>query len=158
MRKAVIIIVLLLLVAFGALLFLDARRHAAEQAVWGDPLFALGSYPVPLPRGYYHEPITPGQTSWAGRTFTLTGMKGTDNARRDGKDAPGAAFTLRKEATFEDASKSALILDYGVNGNALWARAELDEMVETAPDKFLVKRFLRLGSKRWYIGYLRLER
>jgi hypothetical protein len=158
MRRFVIAAVLVLLVVFAMILFVDAKRRAAEDAFLYDPAFAAGSFPAPLPRGYYHEPIPAGRTSWSGKTFLVTGMKGTDGRRSDGTDVVTASFSLRKAPQIGNAEKDALVLDFNVPGTPPWLRPELDELVETTPDAFLVKRYYRLPGKMLYMGYQSLVR
>lgn len=127
------------------------RGRLRAQALKGDAAFAAGGLPYPIPRGAYREPTEKGGTSWDGKTFRSDGKAGKDMRRSGGEDRDGPAFAMRRQS-------GSLLLDYDVEGNWPWQRRRIAELVELSPDKFLVKRWYRVGDARWYAGYQWLER
>ena len=146
--KAVFWLLVLLLIA-GVVRTWQIQHGAQEKA------FLAGTVPSPLPNGTYAG-IVPGfHFSWQGKKFNATENTGI-NVFPDGDRY---SFTTSVSKGLLDSSLDVMKIEYNIPSNAWWLRRILDEIVQTAPGKYLGKLELRLiPGYPFALGYFELTK
>ncbi len=117
--------------------------------------FLKGTYPSPLPNGFYKGTVQNLNTNWKGKIFDASSSAGV-NLFGDKKVYP---FKTYKGKGLQDKNLDVLKIDYNIPKNPFWLRFILDEIVQIDTDKYLGKVHLRLiPGLPFSLGYFRLER
>ena len=135
----------LLIVILGALVLFFVRTYQME-AKGEQQEFLNGKAPPSLPHGFLKGSV-PGRTvppgGWKGKKIDAATGTGKNVFEKSGVQMEKYAFRTYIGRGIRDA-KDVLKIDYDIPGNAFWLRRVLDEVVETAPGKFLGKAHLRI--------------
>lgn len=145
------LIILLLIIGIAAGFYRTYKiSHSEEQKE-----FLAGTYPDPLPDGFL-KGSAPGYTGkWKGKTFNAAASTGINNFGEETR----YVFSTYKAKGLMESDKDVLKIDYGLKTNAWWVRAVLDELVQTAPGKYIGKAHLRLiPGLPFTVTFFRLEK
>lgn len=116
--------------------------------------FLKGTFPSPLPNGFYKGKVQNLNTKWKGKIFDASSSTGI-NLFGDKKVYP---FKTYKGKGLQDKNLDVLKIDYNISENPFWIRFILDEIVQIAPGKYLGKVLLRLiPNFPFSLGYFKLE-
>lgn len=134
-----------------AMVFTFRARAMPEQIE-----FNSGHFPDPLPNGDL-KGTADGQGSWQGKSFDAATNTGINRFLNNGQIDRSAPFKTYKAKGLND-NKDVLVLDYNVPENPFHVKFIYDEIVETAPGKYIGKIHLNiLPFVPFTVGYFRLE-
>ena len=121
-------------------------------------LFASSTAPTVKLDGFYKGSVnTPVKVTWLGKKFIAASSSGI-NIFDDGAGGTREGYPFK---TFMglNGSSTALYIDYDLPDNPFWARSILDELVQTAPDQYLVKLTLRIiPGYPLSLGFFKLQK
>lgn len=150
----------LTIVVLGILVYLFVRSYHVE-AKPEQLEFKKGNVPEPHPDGF-HAGSVPGRIAapggWKGKTFAPTEKTGKNVFEKNGVRTEKYPFKTYVTKGVRDPDREVLAIDYNIPGNSFWVKWVLDELVQTAPGKYLGKAHLRiLPSIPFTISFFRLE-
>ncbi len=117
--------------------------------------FPKGTFPSPLPDGFYKGTVQNLNTNWKGKIFDATNSSGINIFG----DKKVYLFKTYKGKGLQDKNLDVLKIDYNLKENPFWLRFILDEIVQIAPGKYLGKVLLNLiPGLPFSLGYFWLER
>ena len=134
-----LIVILFILLVFGM-----SATWTLEQSL-SQKHFVKGTFPNPLPDGFYQGTV-PGHTvSWLGKKFNATAQMGI-NVFDDGNGIKGErySFKISKTKGARDKNLDVLAIDYNISANPWWLRPVLDEIVQVEPNHYLGKLEIRI--------------
>lgn len=156
MKLVALTIFALLLINLGIILLLGVFRTWKVQS---NPLaqeFLKGKVPTNL-NGLYKGTVNI-KTTWQGKKFTSSTKTGTNMFKNaDGAHERYSFKTYAGKGLQDDIL--VLKIDYNLPENPLWLRFIVDELVQTAPRKYLGKLNVKLTpGLSFALGYFSLEK
>lgn len=128
-------------------------QHSANQK-----LFLTGTLPSPSPDGFYNGTVAGYDGSWRGKTFDASAGTGK-NIFDDNGSIAKYPFTFYAAKGLRDKTTEVIRIDYSNKTNPMHVRWVTDEIVQTAPDKFLGKiHFRPFGLVNVTVGWFTLEK
>ncbi len=148
-----ILLIILLLLAVGVLVAGFYRtwqvQHDKREAI-----FLKGTFPDPLPNGFYNGTIDR-KVSWHGKKFNSLKAEGInvfDNGEK-------YSFITYEGKGLADKNLEVLKIDYNISGNPFWLKFILDEIVQITPNQYLGKLHIRLiPGLPFSLGYFWLKK
>jgi hypothetical protein len=145
----------ILLGILGLFLLFGLLRTWQTQTSANQAKFKAGKLPTEPLDGFYKGTVTNYHGEWRGKTFDASHNKGI-NSFGEGEKYPFRTYT---GVGLRDKDLQVFKIDYNVSGNPFWVRRVLDEVVETAPGKYLGKIHVRiLPGLHFATGYFTLEK
>ena len=149
MNITVIIFIIVILIPISVGLY----RNWKVQSSPNQKIFSEGKVPNPLPNGQYKGRVTGYNGSWKGKKFIASSSSGInliDNTEK-------YPFKTYIGKGLQDHQLDILKIDYNIPQNPFWLHFILDEIVQTAPGKFLGKVHINLiPGLPFTLGYFTL--
>ncbi len=144
MRKLSVVLIVIFIIPW---LILFYRNYSVENSSYQKVIFLTGTFPSPLPSGFYKGSIPFLDTPWAGKKFDASSSSGINIVK--GKEA--LPFKTYKGKGLKDKNLDVLKIDYkGIF---------LDELVQNAHNRYTGKAYLKLiPGFPLSLGFFRLER
>lgn len=153
-----IILYLVVLAISVVFLFFAYRNHVTQKNAL-EKVFLGGKIPNPSPNGFYKGTVTGLKTSWQGKKFNSRASTGINIFRENKKDKEVYPFKTYAGQGLADTELKVFKIDYNISENPFWLRLILDEIVETAPGKYLGKLHLRVfPGLSFALGYFQLRK
>jgi len=151
-RLAVVLFIFILLAGF-------IRTFVVENSK-GLDAYNSGTFPEPLPDGFYKGKVPVVTTQWRGKTFNDESGTGFNNFTLiNGVKIEKYPFRTYRSKAVGYSDVAVLKIDYDVPSNPWWLRLMVDEIVQTSPDHYLGKLHLRiLPFFPFTIEYFNLEK
>lgn len=156
-------ILLIFLTTFSVLcsiiLTFGTYRAYMVQAAPGQRIFLAGKIPAKPLEGVYQGSVRNLKTNWIGKSFLPKDSSGINNFKENGTVAEKYPFKTYTGRGIQDKQTQVVKIDYNIEGNPLWLRFILDEIVQTEPNKLLGKVHIRfLPGVAFTLGYFNLEK
>ncbi len=153
--KFLFILLFLLCIIIGVLLFATFRTQMSSN----QKIFLGGKVPLQSPDGLYRGSAVH-TFSWLGKRFDAKNSGGINIFRNsDGTEGERYPFKTYIASGIRDTNLQVIKIDYNLPENPFWLRMVLDEIVETAPGKYVGKLHLRITSGTSFaLGYFFLEK
>lgn len=122
-------------------------------------IFLGGTVPAVLPNGLYKGDASYTGT-WLGKKFDAADSSGINLFGTTIETATAKyPFKMSVGKGIRDTGTDVIKIDYNVPENPFWLRPVLDEIVQIAPDTYLGKLQIRVGSLfSFSVAYFRLEK
>lgn len=119
--------------------------------------FIKGSLPFGLD-GLYKGSVSGLKTTWQGKKFEASSSAGINLFKSDSGVTERYPFKTYSGKGLQD-NIQVLKIDYNLKENPLWLRFIVDELVQTAPNKYLGKLQVKLLPKvSFSLGFFNLEK
>ncbi len=144
----------LILIIIFILIALTIRTQLSSN----QRIFLSGKIPSPGPDGLYRG-TAEYTANWLGKKFDAKNNAGINLFRQtDGTTKEKYPFKTYTGKGIRDTGLDVIKIDYDMPGNPFWLRWILDEIVETAPNKYIGKLQLRIiPGFPFSLGYFFLE-
>ncbi len=120
-----------------------------------EKIFLAGTVPSPLPNGFYKGAVNAPKMGWRGKTFEASSSTGFNNIG----DQEKYPFKTYLGKGLQDKGLEVLKIDYDISKNPFYIRLIVDEIVQTAPNKYLGKVHLKLPlGLNFALGYFSLQK
>ena len=157
MKLIILAIFALLLIAIGITILVGIWRTWKIQSNPLQQQFLKGKVPQNLD-GFYRGTVTNIKTNWQGKKLDSTKSAGINIFRETNGNEERYPFKTYTGKGLQD-NMDVFKIDYGVNSYPWWLRFILDELVETAPGKYLGKVHVQLlPGLGFSLGYFKLEK
>ncbi len=154
----ILIAITILSVIISTILTFGTMRTYKIQTASEQQDFLQGNIPKKEPNGIFKGSVNL-KTAWIGKEFQGKDERGINNFKEEEKIVKKYPFKTYVGQGIQDKNKKVFKIDYNIDGNPLWLRFILDEIVETGPNKFLGKVHIRfLPGVAFSLGYFRLEK
>lgn len=131
------------------------RNYAVQNSSYQKERFLTGTFPSPLPDGFYKGHIPFLDTPWQGKIFDSSSSSGTNKI--SGKDL--FPFKTSKAQGLVDKNLTVLKIDYNLPQNPFYLRILEDDLVQNAPWLYTGKVFIKLiPNFPLSLGFFQLER
>ncbi len=153
MKILIFSLVIILFIIFILLIFrtYQIQNHPNQK------LFLLGTLPNPVPNGLYKGVVNI-HTNWQGKSFDASASTGINSFIENGKQNQKYPFKTYIGKGIAD-NTDVLKIDYNMPENPFWLRLILDEIVQTAPNKYLGKVHLNIvPGIPFTLGYFQLTK
>jgi len=155
----IIISVIILIVVVVLVLVVGWWRTYKTQHSSNETLFRAGTVPSHLPDGFYKGNVTGYHGAWQGKKFDAVHQSGINVFLDNNQQAQRYRFVTYQGQGLRDSKTTVIKIDYSKAPNPWYAKLVLDEVVQTAPNRYLGKIHLRLlPGVSFAIGYFTLER
>ncbi len=154
MPKRVLSVILVVLAVIYAVVwvYLLVRTNQNESST-EQTVFASGTFPNPLPNGFYKGTVAGYSGNWKGKTFDAAKATGINTFGND-QIYP---FKTYQSVGLRDSKTQALNVDYNIKENPFWLRFLVDEITQVSTGHYQGKIMAHwIFGSSFTIGYFQL--